>query len=40
VVYDRAGRFSAGEIQVTDVLSTLDRAVFRLTAGYEARSHG
>ncbi|VEG55939.1 TetR family transcriptional regulator [Mycolicibacterium aurum] len=35
VVYGLLGRFAAGEIPITDILPTIDRAVYRLTAGYE-----
>jgi AcrR family transcriptional regulator len=35
VVYGLLGRFSAGEIAITDILPTLDRAVYWLTTGYE-----
>lgn len=35
LVYGLVGRFAAGEIHITDILPTLDRAVFRLTSGYE-----
>lgn len=38
VVYGLLGRFAAGEIAVTDILPTLDRAVYWLTTGYEANS--
>ncbi len=37
LVYGLLGRFTAGEIAVTEILPILDRAVFRLTSGYEAR---
>jgi AcrR family transcriptional regulator len=37
LVYGLVGRFTAGEIAVTEILPILDRAVFRLTSGYEAR---
>jgi TetR/AcrR family transcriptional regulator, cholesterol catabolism regulator len=37
LVYGLLGRFTAGEIAVTDILPILDRAVFRLTSGYEAQ---
>lgn len=36
LVYGLLGRYTAGEIAVTDILPILDRAVFRLTSGYEA----
>jgi TetR/AcrR family transcriptional regulator, cholesterol catabolism regulator len=35
VVYGLLGRFSAGEISITDILPTIDRAVYRLTSGYD-----
>ncbi len=35
VVYGLLGRFAAGEISITDILPTIDRTVYRLTAGYE-----
>jgi len=38
LVYGRSGRFTAGEIAVTDFLPILDRAVFRLTSGYQAQA--
>lgn len=34
VVYGLSGRFAAGEIEITDILPTIERTVFRLTAGY------
>ncbi|WP_420714590.1 TetR family transcriptional regulator [Mycobacterium sp. Aquia_213] len=37
LVYGLLGRFTAGEIAVTDILPTLDRAVWRLTSGYETQ---
>jgi AcrR family transcriptional regulator len=36
VVYGLLGRFSTGEIDITEILPTLDRAVHWLTTGYEA----
>lgn len=36
VVYGLLGRFSTGEIAVTDILPTLDRTVYWLTTGYES----
>lgn len=36
LVHGLVGRFATGEIGITDILPALDRAVFRLTAGYEA----
>jgi AcrR family transcriptional regulator len=38
LVYGLVGRFAAGEIHIADILPTLDRAVFRLTSGYEGVS--
>lgn len=38
VVYGLVGRFAAGEIAVTDILPILDRTVYWLTTGYEARA--
>jgi len=35
LVYGLVGRFAADEIDITEILPTLDRAVFRLTSGYE-----
>ncbi|MGE2736857.1 TetR family transcriptional regulator [Mycolicibacterium vaccae] len=35
VVYGLLGRFAAGEIAISDVLPTIDRTVYRVTAGYE-----
>lgn len=36
VVYGLLGRFAMGEIAITEILPTLDRAVYWLTTGYEA----
>ena len=36
VIYGLLGRFVAGEIAITDILPTLDRTVYWLTAGYES----
>ncbi len=36
LVYGLLGRFVGGEIGITEIVPTLDRAIFRLTAGYEA----
>jgi AcrR family transcriptional regulator len=36
LVYGLLGRFAADEIEITEILPTLDRAVLRLTAGYES----
>lgn len=36
VVYGLLGRFSTGEIAITEILPTLDRAVYWLTTGCEA----
>jgi AcrR family transcriptional regulator len=40
LVHGLVGRFATGEIGITEILPTLDRAVFRLTAGYETRRPG
>lgn len=40
VVYGLLGRFSAGEIAITDIVPTLDRTVYWLTTGYEATTAG
>jgi hypothetical protein len=31
------GRFAAGEIDIAEIVPSLDRTVFYLTAGYEAQ---
>ncbi|WP_319453753.1 MULTISPECIES: TetR family transcriptional regulator [unclassified Mycobacterium] len=36
VIYGLLGRFAAGELQITDIVPSLDRTVYWLTAGYEA----
>ncbi|MCV7314167.1 TetR/AcrR family transcriptional regulator [Mycolicibacillus parakoreensis] len=36
LVFGLLGRFAAGEIPITEILSSLDRTVFWMTAGYEA----
>jgi TetR/AcrR family transcriptional regulator, cholesterol catabolism regulator len=36
VAYGLLGRFAAGEIEITDILPSLDRAVRHVTSGYEA----
>ncbi|MDY6999430.1 MAG: TetR family transcriptional regulator [Actinomycetota bacterium] len=36
LVYGLLGRFAAGEISITDILPTLERTLFWMTAGYEA----
>jgi TetR/AcrR family transcriptional regulator, cholesterol catabolism regulator len=36
LVYGLLGRFAAEEIEITEILPTLDRAVHRLTSGYES----
>jgi TetR/AcrR family transcriptional regulator, cholesterol catabolism regulator len=35
LVYGLLGRFAVGEIDISDVLPTLDKAVFRMTSGSE-----
>lgn len=34
LVYGLLGRFSAGEIAITEILPTLERSLFWMTAGY------
>jgi TetR/AcrR family transcriptional regulator, cholesterol catabolism regulator len=36
LVYGLLGRFAADEIDITEILPTLDRAVLRLTSSYES----
>ena len=36
VVFGLVGRFTAGEIDITEILPSLDRTVYWLTAGYDA----
>lgn len=36
LVFGLVGRFTAGEIAITEILAGIDRTVSRLTAGYEA----
>lgn len=36
LVFGLVGRFTAGEIAITDILPSLDRTVYWLTAGYDA----
>lgn len=38
LIYGLLGRFCAGEIAVTDILSTLDRTVYWVTQGYELKA--
>jgi AcrR family transcriptional regulator len=38
VVFGFLGRFTEGEIDVTEIVPGIERAVFRLTAGYEAKT--
>lgn len=40
LVYGSLGRFAAGEIAITEILPTLDRTVYWLTAGYAAMHSG
>lgn len=37
LVFGLAGRCIEGQIEITDIVPTIDRAVYWLTAGYEAR---
>jgi TetR/AcrR family transcriptional regulator, cholesterol catabolism regulator len=36
LAYGLIGRYAAGEIAITDILPSLDRAVYWMTAGYDA----
>ena len=36
LVYGLLGRFAADEIEITEILPTLDRAVHRLTSAYDS----
>jgi TetR/AcrR family transcriptional regulator, cholesterol catabolism regulator len=36
VIYGLLGRFSAGELDITEIVPTLDRTVYWLTIGYDA----
>ena len=36
VIYGLGGRFAAGELQIKDIVPSLERTVYWLTAGYEA----
>ena len=36
LVYGLLGRFTAGEIAITDIVPTLERAVYWMTSGYDA----
>jgi hypothetical protein len=36
LVYGLLGRFAAGEIAITDIVPSLERAVFWMTSGYDA----
>ena len=38
LVYGLLGRFAAGEIAITDIVATLDRAIRWMTRGYDAES--
>jgi len=40
LVYGLLGRFAADEIDITEILPTLDRAVLRLTSSYERTAPG
>jgi len=40
LAYGLSGRFAAGEIEISEILPTLDRTVFWLTAGYERARPG
>ncbi len=36
VIYGLLGRFAAGELDITEIVPSLDRTVYWLTSGYEA----
>jgi TetR/AcrR family transcriptional regulator, cholesterol catabolism regulator len=36
LVYGLLGRFAAGEIEITDIMPSIDRTVYWITSGYEA----
>ncbi|MGB9226886.1 MAG: TetR family transcriptional regulator [Mycobacterium sp.] len=38
LAYGLVARFAAGELAITEILPTLDRALYRLTLGYERRA--
>ncbi|MGB9304620.1 MAG: TetR family transcriptional regulator [Mycobacterium sp.] len=38
LTYGLVARFAAGELAITEILPTLDRALYRLTLGYERRA--
>jgi TetR/AcrR family transcriptional regulator, cholesterol catabolism regulator len=38
LAYGLVARFAAGELAITEILPTLDRALYRLTVGYERRA--
>ncbi len=38
LAYGLVARFAAGELAITEILPTLDRALYRLTQGYERRA--
>jgi hypothetical protein len=40
VAYGLLGRFAAGEIEITEILPSLDRAVRHVTSVYEASESG
>lgn len=40
LVYGLSGRFAAGEIDITEILPTIERTVFWLTSGYQATGGG
>jgi hypothetical protein len=37
LVHGLIGRYAAGEIAITDILPTLDRAVYWMTKGYSTK---
>jgi AcrR family transcriptional regulator len=40
VIYGLLGRFAAGELEITDIVPSLDRTVYWVTAGYGAETRG
>ena len=40
VIYGLLGRYAAGELEITDIVPSLDRTVYWVTAGYDAGKRG
>jgi hypothetical protein len=36
VIYGLLGRFASGELDITDIVPSLDRTVYWITTGYDA----